>query len=174
MEEETREIKKKKSKKEIIKAIMPVVIKFVVVAAVLWIGFTFVFGLYRYEGNNMYPMLKDGDLCITYKLKDYYTGDIVFFYVDGKLHSGRIIATPGDTIDADEQGILVNGLHIPEEIFYETDMSSAESLPIQLDDKQFYILNDYRSDLKDSRYFGIIEKNNFKGKLIFLFRRRGF
>lgn len=159
--------------KKIIKALLPTIIKIVVAVVLLVITFTFIFGIYRIDDYNMYPALKDGDLCITYKLEDYYKDDIVVYEIDGKKHIGRIVARVGDTVDSDSTGLIVNGSYAVEEIFYETDMTDAK-LPCTLGEGEVYVLNDYRSDKKDSRIYGAISKENLKGKVIFVFRRRGF
>ena len=162
--------------KSVLKALLGLVIKLAVIAAVGWAMLTFVFGAFRMAGNNMYPMLKDGDLCVTYRLEEYHSSDVVVYRVNGQIHFGRVIARMGDTVDADEQGVLVNGSHPSEEVFYPTDMllSTALTLPVTLGEGQFVILNDYREDLSDSRTYGVIDAEALEGKVIFIFRRRGF
>ena len=162
-------------KKSAWRALLGLVIKLLVVAAIGWAALTFVFGVFRLSGNNMYPMLKDGDLCVTYRLEEYLSGDVVAYRADGGVHFGRIAARVGDTVDGDEQGVLVNGMHPSEEIFYPTQMQdTALELPIRLSEGQYVILNDHRSELSDSRAYGVIGEDDLRGKVIFIFRRRGF
>ena len=123
----------------------------------------------------MYPALKDGDLCVTYKLSEYHSDDVVAYRIDDEIRFGRIIARAGDTIDGDEQGILLNGSYPSEEVFYPTQILDTNlNLPYTLGEGEFVVLNDYRSDLSDSRTYGVINKKALKGKIIFIFRRRGF
>ena len=167
--------KEAKSPHPVLKALLQLVIKLAVIALLLWIALTFVFGVYRLSGNNMYPMLKDGDLCITYRLEEYHSGDVVAYRIGEHIHFGRVIAKAGDTVDGDETGILVNGLHPSEEVFYSTQMmGTALALPIMLGENELIILNDYREDLSDSRTYGVINEDDLEGKIIFIFRRRGF
>ena len=157
------------------KSLMRLGIKLSAVALVIWLLLLFVFGVFRMNGNNMYPMLKDGDLCVTYKLEEYHSSDVVAYRIDGQTRFGRIIAREGDTIDGDEQGLLINNTHPSEEIFYPTQITDTNlSLPYKLGEGEFVVLNDYRSDLDDSRTYGVITKDALKGKVIFIFRRRGF
>lgn len=157
------------------KALLYFIIKLAVVALIICLLLTFVFGVFRLGGNNMYPALKDGDLCITYKLGEYHSSDAVAYKLDDEIRFGRIIARTGDTVDGDEQGILINGSHPSEEIFYPTQITDTNlSLPYTLGDGEYVVLNDYRSDLSDSRTNGVVNKKALKGKVIFIFRRRGF
>lgn len=161
--------------KKILKALFGLIAKIVIVCAILWIALTYIFGIYRLSGNNMYPALKDGDFCVTYKLDDYYSNDIVVYRVDDELRFGRVIARTGDTVDGDAEGLLLNGSRITEEIFYTTNMVDISvDLPVTLGENEFFVLNDYRDNMNDSRTYGIITNDMCEGKIIFIFRRRGF
>lgn len=168
--------KKEISEKEkVLKALFSLILKLLIVGLLIYIALTFVFGVFRLSGNNMYPALKDGDLCVTYKLSDYYSNDVVAYKAGDEIRFGRIIARFGDTVDGDAEGLLLNGSHITEEIFYSTNMLDTNlELPITLEDGEFIVLNDHRDDENDSRTYGVISKDSLKGKVIFIFRRRGF
>ena len=166
---------KPKKTNKTLKALTRLVVKLAVVFVCCWAALHFVFGVFRMSGNNMYPMLKDGDLCVTYRLEEYHSEDVVAYRINDRIRFGRIIARAGDTVDGDEQGVLVNGLHPSEEIFYPTQMlDTGLDLPVTLGEGQCLVLNDYREDLGDSRTYGLIDEDAFEGKLIFIFRRRGF
>ena len=165
----------KPPKKSAWRALLGLIIKLAVVAAIVWVALTFVFGAFRLNGNNMYPMLKDGDLCVTYRLEECRSGDVVAYRVNGRVRFGRIIARSGDTVDGDEQGVLVNGMYPSEEVFYPTQMlDTGLELPVTLSEGQYVVLNDYREDLSDSRTYGVMNEEDLEGKVIFIFRRRGF
>ena len=166
---------KKPKKNKTLKALRSLVLKLLVVGLSAWLALTFVFGVFRLSGNNMYPALKDGDLCVTYRLEEYHSDDVVAYRVGNQVRFGRIIARGGDTVDGDEQGVLVNGFHPSEEIFYPTQMlDTALDLPLTLEEGRFLVLNDYRSDMSDSRAYGVVAEDDLEGKVIFIFRRRGF
>lgn len=168
--------KKEISEKEkTLKALFSLILKLLIVGLLLCVALTFIFGVFRLSGNNMYPALKDGDLCVTYKLSDYYGNDVVAYKVGDEIRFGRIIARFGDTVDGDAEGLLLNGSHVTEEIFYSTDMLDTNlDLPITLEEGEFIVLNDHRDDESDSRTYGVINRDSLKGKVIFIFRRRGF
>ena len=158
-----------------LKAFVKLILKLGIVAAIGWVALTYVFGVYRITGNSMYPALKDGDLCVIYRLEAYRTDDVVAYRADGKVRFGRIVARATETVDGDAQGLLVNGVHRSEEIFFPTDMlDTALSLPVRLDEGQYLVLNDHRTELTDSRTYGVIDESELEGKVIFFFRRRGF
>ena len=153
---------------------MFLILKLLVVALLIWLALTYIFGVFRLSGNNMYPMLKDGDLCITYRLDPYYSTDVVAYRVGDEICFGRIVARAGDTVDGDSTGLVVNGGHPSEEIFYSTQMWDTElELPVTLSEGELVVLNDFREDLQDSRTYGIIHEDDLEGKVIFIFRRRG-
>ena len=164
-----------KKKPSAFKALLKLILKLGIVAAICWAALTYVFGVYRINGNGMYPALKDGDLCVTYRLEAYLTDDVVAYRANGEVRFGRIVARATETVDGDEQGLLVNGVHRAEEIFYPTEMlDTALTLPVRLEEGQYLVLNDHRTELSDSRVYGLIDESNLEGKVIFFFRRRGF
>ena len=166
---------KSKTQQSAGKALLFLLLKIAVIALIIWLALIFVFGVFRLGGNNMYPMLKDGDLCVTYRLGEYHSTDVVAYKLDNQTRFGRIVARSGDTLDGDEQGLLINGMHPSEEVFYPTQiLESNLQLPITLGEGEFIILNDYREDLGDSRTYGVIREDDLQGKIIFIFRRRGF
>lgn len=172
---ETENPKQKNETKKIKKKARQLLFKTCFVLIVGWLTLTFVFGINRLAGNYMYPALRDGDLCITYKIGDVYGGDVVAYETEDGIRLGRIIARSGDEIDGDEKGLILNGSPHSEEIFYPTQMmGTALQLPYTLGEGEYLVLNDYRSDLNDSRTYGIVKKDALKGKVIFIFRRRGF
>ena len=172
---ENRPAADKPQKPSAARALLGLVIKLLAIAAIGWAAVTFVFGVFRLSGNNMYPMLKDGDLCITYRLDDYHSDDVVAYRLNGRIRFGRIIARAGDTVDGDEQGVRINGSYPSEEVFYPTQMlDTGLELPVTLGEGECMILNDYREDLGDSRTHGVIREEDLEGKVIFIFRRRGF
>ena len=165
--------KKEKPKKSALRALVKFLIKLAVVALLFWIALTYVFGVFRLVGNGMYPMLKDGDLCITYRLDPYYSQDVVAYRVGEEIRFGRIVARVGDTVNGDSTGLVINGGHPTEEIFYATQMLDTNlDLPVKLGEGEYVILNDHREDLEDSRTYGVIREEDLEGKVVFLFRRR--
>ena len=164
--------KKKKKLGPLAKLLFKIAVLTVIVIIVL----TWILGLHRMTGNNMFPFVKDGDLCIAYKLDDYTTGDVVLYRNDeGKMKLGRIVAVGGQSVDFPKDGgYTVDGYQPSEEITYQTFGADGVKYPIDVDDDEAFIMNDFRSDTDDSRQFGGVKKSDIDGKLLFLIRRRGF
>jgi len=152
------------------------IIKVAVIAAVAVVLLVFVGTLHRVSGNEMYPALKDGDLCITYKLEPYNVGDVVVYEMDGETHVARVAAINFDSISVTDAGVELNNGLASEEVFYETHPveGGMVSYPYSVMEDEVFVLNDYRLNTHDSREFGAVAKPNLKGKLIFALRRRGF
>lgn len=164
------------TKKKKLGPLAKLLIKIAVLVIIVVIVLTWILGLHRMTGNNMFPFVKDGDLCIIYKLDDYTTGDVVLYRNDeGKMKLGRIAAVGGQSVDfPKEGGYTVDGYQPSEEITYQTFGADGVKYPINVGDDEVFIMNDFRSDTDDSRQFGGVKKSDIYGKLLFLIRRRGF
>ena len=164
------------TKKKKLGPLAKLLIKIAVLVIIVVIVLTWILGLHRMTGNNMFPFVKDGDLCIVYKLDDYTTGDVVLYRNDeGKMKLGRIVAVSGQSVDFPKDGgYTVDGYQPSEEITYQTFGADGVKYPIDVDDDEAFIMNDFRSDTDDSRQFGGVKKSDIDGKLLFLIRRRGF
>lgn len=172
--ENTKDVQKKKKKR--IHPLAKLLIKIAVLGVIVFIVLTYVLGFYRMTGNNMFPFVKDGDLCIVYKLEEYTTGDVVAYLDDeGKIKIGRIVAVSGQSVDfPKEGGYTVDGYQPAEEITYQTFGADGVKYPVEVEKNEFFIMNDFRSDTDDSRQIGSIKVSDIRGKLLFLIRRRGF
>ena len=149
-------------------------IKIGVTALIIWALCSFVIGIYIVHGNSGYPMLKDGDLCIIYRWGELHQGDEVAYLQDGRIRFGRIVALPGNTVDLSEGNLTVNGYGVFEDAVYPTTGEGAlVGFPYEVPKDSYFILNDYRSDITDSRSYGAVSKKNIKGKVVFVMRRRG-
>ena len=164
------------TKKKKLGPLAKLLIKIAVLTIIVVIVLTWILGLHRMTGNNMFPFVKDGDLCIAYKLDDYTTGDVVLYRNDeGKMKLGRIVAVGGQSVDFPKDGgYTVDGYQPSEEITYQTFGANGVKYPIDVGNDEVFIMNDFRSDTDDSRQFGGVKKSDIDGKLLFLIRRRGF
>lgn len=164
--------KKKLSAKDYAVSLM---IKLGVTAAVLLILFVFIIGIFVCHDNSSYPMIKDGDLCLTSRLSPLKQGDeIAYKSSDGSIRFGRVVALEGDSIEIDDGSITVNGYGVYENAVYPTTAEGASiSFPYTVPEGCVFILNDYRSDISDSRTLGAIPVSSTKGKIFIVMRRRG-
>ena len=166
---------RKKKKKSALYYAITFFLKIGITAIVIGLLLTFVAGIYINHSNTAYPMIKDGDLCLTYRLAKLIDGDAIVYEHNGEIKFGRIVAQPGDVIDITEDKLTVNGYGIYENTVYPTTADGATiSFPYTVPTDTVFVLNDYRDDPNDSRCYGGIPLSDTKGKIIMLLRRRGF
>ena len=166
--------KKPKTTKQMLIGLL---IKIAAIVIVVWGVFTFVLGIMIHYGNNMHPMVRDGDLVISLRLQKPYINAAVMYQHDGKTTVGRVIAMEGSEINIAENGsFTVNGNAPSEEVFYPTYRADGSDIeyPYTVPQGKVFILNDFREDTNDSRSFGAVDIGDLKGTLLLTMRRRGF
>lgn len=164
------------NKKKTAKAVKNLIVKTILLVVIVFAVTQFVITPYRVSDSSMYPALHSGDLGLFYRLNDSYIDDIIL-YTDssGKTRVGRIVATGGQTIEFFESGgYEVNGYTALEKVPYDTYAEDLVGQTITLNNGEYFILNDYRSEDNDSRTLGVIQKKQIIGKLIYLLRLRDF
>ena len=129
----------------------------------------------RVEGMQMFPTLKDGDLTLSYCLKQTFRpNDVIIYEVNGEKNFGRIIAVGGNEINIDGSGdVKINGISESGEIIYPSYHKGDIKYPYQIPEGSVFVLGDYRTQTKDSREFGAIKESQIKGKVLTILRRRG-
>ena len=146
----------------------------VILLAVL---FGALFGLTSVKNNDMSPRMSAGDLVLYYRLEqNLRIQDVVVFEKDGVQYVGRIMARGGDSVEVTEDSRLKvnNSMVVESDIFYSTPRYGDEvEYPVELGENQFFILCDYRNGARDSRYFGAVNREEIKGKVITVVRRSG-
>jgi signal peptidase I len=156
--------------------VLKFIIKLCLVLLVIWVVFTFIFGIRQVSGEHMYPRLRDGDLILYYRLEqNYQIGDVVTFQLEDTTFWARIVAQGGDVVEVTEDGqLIINGNVQEEEIFYPTEPQEGDvTYPYTVDEGSYFVLCDYRTISFDSRTYGAISKKDLDGKVITLLRRRG-
>lgn len=150
-------------------------------AAVGWLLATQVFLFDQNHGQDMFPALKDGDLCIAFRtrmqvlLKQRYARDDVIAYrADGKRRFGRVVAAEGDVVNiTQDAALVVNGTTQGNEILFPTDAREGLEYPLRIPEGCVFVLGDYRPQARDSRDFGPVALDGVEGKVITILRRRG-
>lgn len=125
----------------------------------------------RIQGSSMTPTVADGDIVVSLKAGECTHGDIVAFYYNNKILVKRVIATPGDWIDIDNDGnVYVNNQKIDEP--YVTEKALGESnieYPYQVPAAKYFVMGDHRSVSVDSRNteIGCVSEEQIVGKIVF-------
>ncbi len=171
---EDKSVKPKRKKRSAASYAIELLVKLVLTAAAVWVLCTFVIAIHVNHSNAAYPMIKDGDLCITYRLGELKDGEEVSYLHDGKVCFGRIVAQSGDSVDIKNGYVSVDGYGVLEDVVYETTgEGSLIEYPYTVPDNCVFVLNDFRNDLTDSRSFGAVSLSDVEGKVVFVLRRRG-
>ena len=145
--------------------------KIVFIVISLFLIHTYIGSMFIYYNNNMFPSIRDGDLCFIEKYdKHTHIDDIVFY--NNTLY--RVIARENQEVNITEKGMLtVDGqqvLSVTNSLLQRGDIT----YPIKLKQGELFVLNDYREEISDSREFNTIQEKDITGKIFFLIRRRGF
>ena len=145
--------------------------KIVFIVISLFLIHTYIGSMFIYYNNNMFPSIRDGDLCFIEKYdKHTHIDDIVLY--NNTLY--RVIARENQEVNITEKGILtVDGqqvLSVTNSLLQRGDIT----YPVKLKQGELFVLNDYREEISDSREFNTIQEKDITGKIFFLIRRRGF
>lgn len=162
-------------KDSIKKGYISLLIRAVLFILIIYLFFTKIFLLQRVEGMQMFPSLKDGDLTLSYCLKQTLrSGDVIIYEQDGEKHFGRILALGGNEINIDGSGdVKINGVSESGEIIYPSYNKGTIKYPYKIPEGSVFVLGDYRTETKDSREYGAISEKKIKGKVLTILRRRG-
>lgn len=150
--------------------------KIILIGAVLFLIFRYIYGIAPVNGEGMYPSLRDGDVGIFFRLdRDFIVKDIVTFKIDRQRYFARIVAVGGDVVDISEDGeLIINQNTQQAEIFYPTFILGEQvKFPYTVPEKSVFVLGDQRTNTVDSREFGAVLENRIEGKLISFIRIRG-
>jgi signal peptidase I len=159
-----------------VRELLALLLKLAVVAGLIVLLLTFVYGLCRTTGTDMDPALKDGDLVAFYRLdRDYAAGDLVVLTYEGQQQVRRAVAVGGDTVDITEAGLVVNGAVQQEPGIYEATARYQDgvALPVTLGEGEVFVLGDGREGAIDSRIYGAVDVRDTLGTVIAFVRRRG-
>ena len=152
-------------------------VRVVLLAAVCWGFFHFLFMITQVKGMDMFPAVKDGDLAIVFRMQqEYAKNDVIAYRTDTGAKFGRIVARATDVVTIDDTGSLtVNGTTQTGEILYRTypDEDGSLTYPYTVPENCVFVLGDYRTRATDSRLLGAVSLDQVEGKVITILRRRG-
>lgn len=137
----------------------------IVTVLTVFLLFGIFLGIGVVHGDSMAPFFMDGDLVLVWRIeRRYVANDVVFFKRGGDSLIKRVVAVPGDTVDADVRGqFMVNGI-----ILEDTFVKSGLEYPLTLEEGEYFVLGDNRGPAVDSRNFGSVADIN--GKVLLVLR----
>ncbi|MBI5975300.1 signal peptidase I [Staphylococcus canis] len=159
--------------------------------ALLIVGvlYAFIIKPYNVKGDSMFPTLKDGDRVIVNQLSKRFgqldNGNVIVFHANqSDDYVKRIIGKPGDHVEYKNDQLYLNGKKVKEPYLdyneahknYDMitgDFSSNELIgsngQAQIPKDKYLVLGDNREVSKDSRSFGLIDKNQIVGTVALRF-----
>lgn len=171
IDELRKELKRENSKKEYRKVLRNTLIVVVFVAALAVLVSSFFVTVLKVTGDSMTPTLETGQIVIAQNSKEFEVGDLLAFYYNNKVLVKRVIGSPGDWVNIDEDGkVSVNGVELVED--YASDFSLEPTditFPYQVPENRWFVLGDHRSVSIDSRssVVGCVTKEQLIGKVVF-------
>ena len=162
-------------KKRIPRELKEFLIRIAATAGVIWLALTFLVGIHMCHSDTCYPMVKDGDLCVTWLPGSPSQGDLIVYKHNGETCFGRVAAVAGDRVEIVGGAVWVNGYIVQTGTVQNGTGSIVEAKsPLTVPEGSVFVLSDNSSDVNDSRLFGTIPLSDYRGSVIFLMRRRGF
>ena len=151
--------------------------KIVLLTFVVFIIFSFIFGIYREPNGSMMPAIHEGDLVLTYKwTKSLKSGDVTVVKYNDEMLALRVVATEGDTVAIGERGLLINDNYRVNNYSSEATRAVRNDIeyPITLGEGEVFLLGDAREHSTDSRVFGVVRQQDTEGIVFMQLRLRGF
>lgn len=167
----------KNQKRAVLRELRSFFVRLFLLCVVGLLFFKVIFGIRPMKNDDMAPRISAGDLVLFFRLEDtIYNNDVIVFKKADNWYVARVVAHGGDSVEITEDAALkINGhIVIESNIYYTTPQYVSEvTYPVQLKDDEYFVLCDYREGGKDSRYFGPVQTDEIKGKVMTVIRRSG-
>ena len=171
LDELKKELKRVNNKKEYRRVLRNSLIVVVVVAALAVLVSSFFVTVLKVTGDSMTPTMDTGDIVIAQNSGEFEPGDLLAFYYNNKVLVKRVLGSPGDWINIDENGIVsVNGVEIQEDYVSDRSLEPTDiTFPYQVPENRFFVLGDHRNVSIDSRstVVGCVTREQLIGKVVF-------
>ncbi len=178
-ENEQSDVKGERKATEVIGSIGKTIYSFIetiLVALVLAIVlYLFIMTPHEVVGNSMHPTYKNGEMLmankITFQVSKPKRGDVIIFkFSDTQDFIKRIIGIPGDEIMIKDGKIYINNELLDESEYLQSSVITNggsylhEGQTVTIQDNEYFVCGDNRTNSSDSREFGPITEDKIKGK----------
>lgn len=151
----------------------------VIVGAILvaFLVKTFLVQAFQIPSASMHPTLLEGDRVLvnklSYRMHDINRGDVVVFRRPTNMPAGpndpddlikRVIGLPGDTLQARDGRVYVNGRALDEPYLAKDTRTLDIDEPVTVPRGRIWVMGDNRGDSQDSRVFGPIDQDSVVGR----------
>ena len=173
-----------KAFKELMSWIVPIAIGLLLALLIKQFAFQFV----RVDGPSMQPNLQNNDRVVCLKQAKIHRGSVVVFDANGvdpqvsvkTEYVKRVIGLPGDTVEAKNGNLYVNGKKVDQSYISKSERSSGTGTwtlhsisqenswvlhngAYKVPKGEYFVLGDHRSVSNDSRYWGFVPKSKIVG-----------
>lgn len=173
-----------KAFKELMSWIVPIVIGLLLALLIKQFAFQFV----RVDGPSMQPNLQNNERVVCLKQAKIHRGSVVVFDANGvdpqvsvkTEYVKRVIGLPGDTVEAKNGNLYVNGKKVDQSYISKSERSSGTGTwtlhsisqenswvlhngAYKVPKGEYFVLGDHRSVSNDSRYWGFVPKSKIVG-----------
>ena len=173
-----------KAFKELMSWIVPIAIGLLLALLIKQFAFQFV----RVDGPSMQPNLQNNERVVCLKQAKIHRGSVVVFDANGvdpqvsvkTEYVKRVIGLPGDTVEAKNGNLSVNGKKVDQSYISKSERSSGTGTwtlhsisqenswvlhngAYKVPKGEYFVLGDHRSVSNDSRYWGFVPKSKIVG-----------
>ncbi len=173
-----------KAFKELMSWIVPIAIGLMLALLIKQFAFQFV----RVDGPSMQPNLQNNERVVCLKQAKIHRGSVVVFDANGvdpqvsvkTEYVKRVIGLPGDTVEAKNGNLYVNGKKVDQSYISKSERSSGTGTwtlhsisqenswvlhngAYKVPKGEYFVLGDHRSVSNDSRYWGFVPKSKIVG-----------
>ena len=173
-----------KTFKELMSWIVPIAIGLLLALLIKQFAFQFV----RVDGPSMQPNLQNNERVVCLKQAKIHRGSVVVFDANGvdpqvsvkTEYVKRVIGLPGDTVEAKNGNLYVNGKKVDQSYISKSERSSGTGTwtlhsisqenswvlhngAYKVPKGEYFVLGDHRSVSNDSRYWGFVPKSKIVG-----------
>lgn len=173
-----------KAFKELMSWIVPIAIGLLLALLIKQFAFQFV----RIDGPSMQPNLQNNERVVCLKQAKIHRGSVVVFDANGvdpqvsvkTEYVKRVIGLPGDTVEAKNGNLYVNGKKVDQSYISKSERSSGTGTwtlhsisqenswvlhngAYKVPKGEYFVLGDHRSVSNDSRYWGFVPKSKIVG-----------
>jgi signal peptidase I len=145
----------------------------ILIAVLLFLAVNLVTARIRVEGSSMEPSLHDGQMVVVNRLAYRWSGpsrgDIVVFYFPldpSRRFIKRVIGLPGDSVEAREGLVYVNGMAL-DEPYLAAPPRYAGTWQVEPD--TLFVLGDNRNNSDDSQNWGPLPMDKVIGKAVLVY-----
>lgn len=135
----------------------------VIVLVSIYIIYGFIAQPFLVQGASMEPNFSSGDYLLvdeaTYYLREPYRGEVIVFRNPNnpdEFYIKRIIGLPGEEVVVSDGEVAVDG-EVLDEIYLGNGVNSDGRYVFQLDENEYFVMGDNRSQSFDSRNWGPLE-----------------